>query len=48
VRVQEQMERKANYEIVKTDVKKWQGIIKKNRESAHVDLTTKNDQKFRM
>lgn len=48
VRMQEEMDRKANYDIVKNDVKKWQGVIKKNREAQHVDFTKKPDQKFRM
>ena len=48
MRMQEEMDRKANYEIVKNDVKKWQGVIKKNREAQHVDFTKKPDAKFRM
>ena len=38
-RLQDQAERKANYNMVVKDVKKWQPIIKKNRETEHLDFT---------
>jgi U3 small nucleolar RNA-associated protein 14 len=45
---QEEMDRKANYDIIKKDAKKWEGIIKRNREAPHLDLTNKNNDKFRI
>lgn len=46
-RLQDQAERKANYNMVVNDVKKWQPLIKKNRETEHLDFTQniKNDSK---
>ena len=48
MRMQEEMDRKANYQIIKKDIQKWQGIIKKNRENPHLDLTQKTDNKISM
>jgi U3 small nucleolar RNA-associated protein 14 len=49
MRKQEELERKANYQIVKKDVNKWQEIIKKNREAPVRDFVEKKtDQQFRM
>ena len=48
IREQEELERKANAKIIKKDVQKWQEVIKKNRESAHLDFTQKNKEKFRI
>lgn len=37
--MQEEAERKANYKLIVKDVSKWQPIVKRNRESEHLDLT---------
>lgn len=40
-KMQDRAERQANYKIITKDMKKWQGIIKKNREIEHLDFSNK-------
>ena len=49
VRKKEELDRKANAKLINKEVKKWQDIIKKNREANHLNFVEKNElAEFRM